>query len=190
MRSHRAIEKRGRRRRHGGAAIAVVAASCATVLAGCGSSGKPTGTGASATDPGVKFANCMRAHGVSHFPDPGAGGQNFIGPGSGIDPQSPSFQAAQKACGQGPGGPAPPKMTESQKLAAIAFAKCMRKHGESGFPDPTLTAPSGAVRVLVLRGMVFAFTGAGIDPMSPAFRQAAAACGVKLPTGPPRPSGP
>jgi hypothetical protein len=41
----------------------------------------------------VAFARCMRAHGVPNFPDPnGQGGQ--LGPGSGIDPRSPQYQAA------------------------------------------------------------------------------------------------
>jgi hypothetical protein len=41
----------------------------------------------------VAFAQCMRAHGVSNFPDPtGQSGQ--LGPSSGIDPTSPQFQEA------------------------------------------------------------------------------------------------
>jgi hypothetical protein len=41
----------------------------------------------------VAFARCMRAHGVPNFPNPnGQGGQ--LGPTSGINPASPSFQAA------------------------------------------------------------------------------------------------
>jgi hypothetical protein len=50
----------------------------------------------------LKFSACMRAHGVPKFPDPqfGSGGKIAIriGPGNGIDPRSPQFQAAQKAC--------------------------------------------------------------------------------------------
>ena len=39
------------------------------------------------------FAQCMRAHGVPNFPNPnGHGGQ--LGPGSGINPASPQFEAA------------------------------------------------------------------------------------------------
>jgi hypothetical protein len=41
----------------------------------------------------VAFARCMRAHGVSNFPDPtGQSGQ--LGPSSGVDPTSPQFQEA------------------------------------------------------------------------------------------------
>ena len=51
-----------------------------------------------------KAARCMRSHGVPNFPDPqfqtgpGGGLGVRIG-GPGINPRSPAFQAAQKACG-------------------------------------------------------------------------------------------
>jgi hypothetical protein len=48
------------------------------------------------------FSACMRSHGEPNFPDPqfGSGGsvRLRISAGSGIDPSSPQFQAAQKAC--------------------------------------------------------------------------------------------
>jgi hypothetical protein len=50
----------------------------------------------------LAFSACMRAHGVPKFPDPqfGSGGRVTmrIDASSGIDPRSPQFQAAQKAC--------------------------------------------------------------------------------------------
>ena len=62
----------------------------------------------------LKFSQCMRTHGVPNFPDPefshGGGavglriGSKKGGPG-GIDPNSPQFQAAQKACQSITGGP-------------------------------------------------------------------------------------
>jgi hypothetical protein len=50
------------------------------------------------------FSACMRKHGVTNFPDPTfSDGDARIkiagGPGSNLDPRSPAFQAAQKACG-------------------------------------------------------------------------------------------
>jgi hypothetical protein len=67
----------------------------------------------------LQFSQCMRTHGVPSFPDPkfGGGGQVRLkigGGPSGIDPNSPQFQAAQKACQSilpgpgGKGGPGPP----------------------------------------------------------------------------------
>jgi hypothetical protein len=47
-----------------------------------------------------QLAACMRAHGISHFPSPVAGpyGAGFPSPGSGVNPESARFQAAQQAC--------------------------------------------------------------------------------------------
>jgi hypothetical protein len=49
----------------------------------------------------LKFSQCMRSHGVPNFPDPPAAAA-AAGPkieeGSGIDPNSPRFKAAQKTC--------------------------------------------------------------------------------------------
>jgi hypothetical protein len=65
-------------------------------------------------DQALKFARCMRSHGVN-MPDPQAegGGIKMSASGSshsggGIDPKSPAFQSAQKACGRFmPGGKGP-----------------------------------------------------------------------------------
>jgi hypothetical protein len=48
----------------------------------------------------LKLAKCMRAHGVPDFPDPNGQGQvqDSAPPGSDLNPNSPQFQAAQKAC--------------------------------------------------------------------------------------------
>jgi hypothetical protein len=57
----------------------------------------------------LAFSQCMRSHGVPNFPDPtfsANGIRVHVGPGSGLDPNSPAFQAAQKACGL-PFGKAP-----------------------------------------------------------------------------------
>jgi hypothetical protein len=42
----------------------------------------------------LKYARCMRAHGLPNFPDPTSSGLTL----SGIDPNSPPFQTAQKVC--------------------------------------------------------------------------------------------
>lgn len=53
----------------------------------------------------LRFSKCMRGHGVRNFPDPKFingpdGNQRVDLPG--INPQSPAFQTAAKACGGGP----------------------------------------------------------------------------------------
>jgi hypothetical protein len=45
---------------------------------------------------GLKFAQCMRSHGIPNFPDPTAA--NAVHLGAGVDPGSPQFQNAQKIC--------------------------------------------------------------------------------------------
>jgi len=60
--------------------------------------GAPAGQGGSLTPQQqaqfLKYARCMRAHGVSNFADPTSSGLSL----SGIDPNSPRFQAAQNVC--------------------------------------------------------------------------------------------
>jgi hypothetical protein len=159
--------------------------ACCVALGACGSTGQASGTGtgaanASAGQPSrdLEFSECMRAHGVSNFPDPTANGLQL---GPGIDAKSPAFKSAQQACRQFlPNKGVPPATSAKDRAAALAFARCMRSHGVPGFPDPAFTSPRNAARILVLHGMVFAISQT-IDPKSPALRQAAAACGVSTP---------
>jgi hypothetical protein len=50
----------------------------------------------------LKFAQCMRSHGVPDYPDPiftaNGGVSQAIGKGSGINPSSPTFEDAQQVC--------------------------------------------------------------------------------------------
>jgi hypothetical protein len=46
----------------------------------------------------LKYAQCMRAHGVSKFPDPKAGGAFSLGTKAGVDPNTPQFKAAEQTC--------------------------------------------------------------------------------------------
>ncbi|MFT3863732.1 MAG: hypothetical protein QM729_05610 [Solirubrobacterales bacterium] len=58
----------------------------------------------------LEYAECMRSHGVSNFPDPEvAEGHVKMRVPKGVDPNSPTFQKANEACRElmvgGPGGP-------------------------------------------------------------------------------------
>ena len=152
-------------------------------IAGCG------GTGATQSGSSLPYgpksspaalSRCMRANGVSGFPDPregpGGGGVGFPGGffvGSnesivvmGTPFSGPAVAHAEKICRQylPPGGPGP-AVPESRRQAAIANAECMRTHGVPNFPDPTFSG-----------GQFNPGLGA-INPESPAFKHAAAACG-------------
>jgi hypothetical protein len=53
------------------------------------------------TEVALKLVACMRAHGEPNFPEPipdGNGGLNIRIGGGGMDPQSPQFLAAKRAC--------------------------------------------------------------------------------------------
>ncbi len=132
---------------------------------------------------GIKFADCMRAHGVPNFPDPGSGGGIQIPDNSGINPQSPAFQSAQGECFKllPGGGPGRARVSVARKQMMLKLAVCMRSHGISGFPDPTVSPPS-APPAGGRGGVAFGSPGSFISvPQtmieSPGFKQAAAACG-------------
>jgi hypothetical protein len=125
----------------------------------------------------VKYADCMRTNGMPNFPD---------SDGTLPNPVLAAFRAATKACAklQPPGlhlG-GPPAPTAAELRAALAFARCMRKHAFSDFPDPLTTYGPGFT---LGRGEYFPAIGNGTEVQSPTFRLAAEACGVKLPSGPP-----
>ena len=170
-------------------ALALISVLClAAGLTACGGSAASGGTGTSAkasADQSLQFSKCMRAHGVSNFPDPGSSGGIEIPVGSGLNPQSPAFQSAQKACRPKlpGGGPGVIKPSKAQYAAALVFSRCMRSHGQPNFPDPIASAPAGSGPIISLHGMMFK-PGPGMDPRSPAFGQAASHCGVRLPTPP------
>jgi hypothetical protein len=93
----------------------------------------------------VKFAECMRANGVSAFPDPDASGEltiDAVANGSSVDTSSAAFKQALSACrGLEPPGFTGGKVTPSQRTARLEFARCMRDNGVPDFPDPTPDGP-------------------------------------------------
>jgi len=163
----------------GTSVTAVVA--CAVAIAACGSSSKPTTTaGSTHYDAALAFSKCMRTHGVTNFPDPSGSGGINIPSGSGINPFSPVFKASQSACAKSlpNGGPGNQHPSAQAMAAARQTSECMRTHGVTGFPDPTLKPPSSPAGYSLLedRGGVVIAVPSTINPNSPAFMQAAKAC--------------
>ena len=100
---------------------------------------------------------------------------------SGINPQSPGFQSAQKTCFKllPGGGPGRGHASESQKRQMLAMSECMRRHGLSTFPDPVSTPPQPGNGLGLASGAPGSFIVIPRALMnSPAFNQAAAACGL------------
>jgi len=168
----------------GGGLLAAAAAGVALLASGCsGSSSTTTSTnsaGGASTENGVtqayKYAACMRDHGASNFPDPHvsiSGGSTQISMMAGGNPKgSPQIQAAQTACRgimPGPSSVSPGAQAQQQRARTrdeLSFARCMRKHGINGFPDPPA---QGRLSLPMIRA-------AGIDLTAPQFRTAALAC--------------
>jgi hypothetical protein len=164
----------------GGTRKVGIVLACGLLIAACGSSIKPSSS-ASASGSGVAFASCMRSHGVPNFPDPSGGGGVQITAGSGINPLSPAFRAAQSQCakllpGGGPGRHGPPSEQANREM--LATSECMRAHGVTGFPDPTLSPPTNlaAASIAMGRGGVFLVVPRTINVASPVFQNAAKAC--------------
>lgn len=166
--------------------VPLLAALTTVVVAACGSSGStgyhnpkyPYG----APNLPASVSKCMRANGVSGFPDPregpNGGGVGFPG-GLMMQPDGsivvmgqpfggPAVRHAERVCKayMPPGGPGP-TVSAAQKASALAAAACMRRHGLSTFPDPTFNGGHESLN-----------PGPGLDPGSPAFQRAAQACGL------------
>ena len=159
------------------AAFVLATAACAGLTA-CGSSHKPSAGASAGRSQAIRFADCMRTHGVPNFPDPGSGGGIQLP--AGANPFSPSFRAAQSACHNllPFGGPGRQKTSAQRKQQLVQLAQCMRAHGISSFPDPSNSPPSAAPSG---GGVAFGGPGGFISiPQSvmnsPGFQQAARVC--------------
>jgi hypothetical protein len=150
----------------------IMFAGFAALLAGCGSNTPSKSAFVShALAQQVKYAQCMRSHGLPHFLDPkvtqspqGAGVSQGVPASVG---QSPAFASAQHACAKlqpaGAQGPSQPA-TAAQHAQDVTFAACVRKHGVPNMPDP---APSGVFNL-----------PPQINQNSPAFMAAVKGCVV------------
>ena len=149
-------------------------AAASIALGACGGGDPATaGTGdrqAEFREAALKFAKCMRQHGVDMpDPQPGQGGRITMG-GPGTGPQDKSkMDAAQKACQKILASVKPPEMSAEQeqkfKSQALKFARCMREHGIN-MPDPQFQGG----------GRITQRMQEGIDPNSQRFRDATEAC--------------
>jgi hypothetical protein len=149
-------------RRHGlPVAVAVLALSLAACSGGgsggpgvarIGSSGgsassSPSVGGSSAASV-VAYSACMRHHGVPNYPDPGSDGQVPKGDAQDFGVSASQLQAALRACQdlypasslaqcQGT-GVCSPAARQALLSRMRDFATCMRSHGISNWPDPTV----------------------------------------------------
>ena len=78
-----------------GPSVAALTSSASTVASGAAASSPPATVHASL----LAYSQCMRTHGISDYPDPVGDKIELHGsPGSDLNPDSPQFVAANKAC--------------------------------------------------------------------------------------------
>ena len=150
------------------------------LAAGCAGRAAVLPIGRPPPDRALAFVNCMRTHGEPNMPEPVVNGNSVqinVKVGSGVDPGSPQFTAAFKACkhltgakgGSAPGGPAITSADQADYLKAVA---CMRSHGFPKFPDPVFQNNNVTFR-----------SRTPIDTNSSQYQRALATCDKLIPAG-------
>lgn len=156
-------------------AVAVVS----LLAAGCGSSSSSSTTASSSSgqptqaqslQDAISFTTCVRAHGVSDFPDPTTSPREWKQALNPSTPHSPAFVSAVAKCQHllpdgGPSNQTKPR-NPAQIAAFLAFAGCIRNHGFPSFPDPSSTGD-------LTHEML---ASAGIDIQQPAVVRVADGC--------------
>jgi hypothetical protein len=133
------------------ATLALLAAACRSSPSSADAGSSPNaGISTSSSNEGgatnspsaVRYSHCVRSHGVPNFPDPDITGQIPKTSAQQLGVSSSQFQAALTACrpllpNSNQGGP--PSQAELQEAWSVTrnFARCMRSHGVSNWPDPT-----------------------------------------------------
>ena len=98
-----------------------------------------------------------------------------FGAGPNIDQDSPRFVSATTTCKRlvPDGGTPSPAQLQAMIAQMVKNAECMRAHGVTNFPDPTVNVP----------GILAGFSLKGLDPNSPQFQAAQRACERLAPLG-------
>jgi hypothetical protein len=157
--------------------LALPLSAASLLLAACGGDGGTPTAGSSRQelrDAALKYAQCMRKHGVD-MPDPqfNGGGMSMQigGPGTARIPKA-TLDTAQRACRKIMEDVKPPSMSKEDQAkareAGLKMARCMRAHGID-FPDPQF-GKGGEIRQKI------GGPGSDINPQDPRFQQAMTAC--------------
>jgi hypothetical protein len=161
---------------------AVAALVFSLLAAGCGGGGSSPGvanigsttTSTTTAQSGlVAYAHCMRGHGVSGFPDPDStGGIPKAQVVAAAQGNPTKFDSAQTACSHllpadgSLGPPETPQQARTKLADELSFARCMRSHGVTRFPDPT---SQGQLTIAMVEAQ-------GIDVHSPAILRVVQSC--------------
>lgn len=108
-----------------------------TTAASANSGGESTAT-TTVRDLAVKFAECIRGHGVADFPDANAKGEFVYG----ISVSPAVWTKAVDTCKDlQPPGSLSTTRSPKQQSAGLKFAQCVRDNGVKDFPDPVQGEP-------------------------------------------------
>jgi hypothetical protein len=165
-----------RKTRHCWASLAIL--GCAAIIAACGSPRDVARTGGNA-GPLLRFAQCMRAHGVPNFPDPSSNGGLIIP--NYIDTDGPAFKSAQQACGHLARSGRQAGASDNRKLQLLALAKCMRAHAVPNFRDPSSSPPPPSSGNAIGGNGWYLSLGTAQERQSPGYKRAATACHLMIP---------
>lgn len=131
----------------GSPAVASVASSTTRSQGNSSSSSFPPGTQGTKA---LAFSRCMRSSGVPDYPDPNSSGNLPKGNAQTFGVSTSQFQAAEQVCGHLlPSssasltqclmtGDCPRSVVQPAMEEGLKFARCMRTHGVTNWPDPTV----------------------------------------------------
>lgn len=140
--------------------ISAITLALALGTMGCGKDAKPGGNNSQASP--IKYSRCMRAQGITWFPDPQSNGNLVVSEPAGDDHQK--LEAAQQACKKydpsSNSGPASAKDIARMRQAS----QCMRAHGVPNYPDPDANGSVNIDKKL------------GINPDDPTVKKAQQEC--------------
>lgn len=158
------------------AVIALLASGCGGHSTGVAKIASSTTTATSVATGPLAYTHCMRAHGITSFPEPdNTGGIPKSDVIAARDNDPSRFDAANTACEHlVPNGLGPPQqqISAADQVDYLKAAACMRRHGFPSFPDPTF--PSGRVNFNV---------PANINQHSLLATRAVSTCRKQIPAG-------
>jgi hypothetical protein len=134
----------------------IIATAVVALLAACGSggssgsevanAGSSSPSGSASAGP-LAFSQCMRSHGITNFPDPNGSGAISKETPQQLGVSDSHYHAAQNACAHLLPGSGGLSAAETQQAwnGMRNFARCMRSHGVSNWPDPADDGTGGPV---------------------------------------------
>jgi hypothetical protein len=153
------------------AGLALLTTACSGSPSSTVANGASSAAGSSNTQ-WLAYSQCMRTDGVPGFPDPSSSGKPHFPAAQQLGVSSSRFQAAESACQHlQPGGGSGPTQAQVQQYrdSMLIYARCMRAHGISNFPDPDS------------RGHVNVGPGTDVDVNTPQFQAAYRVCVPRQP---------